>query len=97
MHKRRKRTEITVETEETFVLRSSAQVTKGWCPECALEVSMAMPEVASTILNVLPSSITKGIKAGQVHSPETPDGRRMVCLKSLLQWTASSNEDKARA
>jgi hypothetical protein len=88
MHRIRKRTEITVETEEILV-RHAPQITKRWCAECAAEVSMATPEVASAIINDQASRITQGIQAGHVHCAETPDGRRVVCLKSFLQWTAS--------
>ena len=35
MQRIRKRTEITVETEETVIFRASGQANKGWCAECA--------------------------------------------------------------
>ena len=96
MHRIRKRTEITVETEEILV-RHAPQITKRWCADCGAEVSVATPEVASAIINDLVSSITQWIQAGNVHSAESPDGRRMVCLKSLLQWTASAKPGDAQA
>ena len=89
MHRIRKRTEITVETDEILV-RHGPQITKRWCPECATEVSMTTPEIASAMISDLAFTITQGIQAGQGHSAESLVGRRLVCLKSLVQWTASS-------
>jgi len=92
MQRIRRRTEITVETEEILV-RHAPQIAKRWCPECATEVSVATPEVASAIMSGPVSRITQGIQAGHVHSAETPDGHRLVCMRSLLQWTAPAKKD----
>jgi len=93
MWRRRKRTEITVETEETVILRSPGNVTKGWCPECAANVSLTTLESATAIVNVRADQVRQGIASGHVHSTETPDGRWLVCLSSLLRWTTENKAD----
>lgn len=95
MHRIRKRTEITVETEEILV-RHAPQITKCWCAECGAEVSVATPEVASVIANLPAATITQGIASGQVHATQAADGRRSVCLSSLFRWTAPEKRGDAQ-
>jgi hypothetical protein len=41
---KRKRTEITIETYEIWIIRSSNGRALAWCPECGREVSLVTAE-----------------------------------------------------
>lgn len=82
--KRKRRTEITVETETIVCLRrrSHAALT-GWCPQCAVEVKLVTPEEAGLLTGFSLRDICRKVEAGCLHFRETADGRLFICLNSL--------------
>ena len=72
---KRKRTEITIETEEVLVVRRSS-IHRGWCRECGMEVDMIPMSDARNLAG-------EGREEGWHHHGER--GRELVCLKSLLK------------
>jgi hypothetical protein len=81
------RTEITVETEQIWVIRKS-RARRGWCPECGREVDMVKLEE----LGVIPGKATPaptdpmlpglGDNRGW-HWSQAEDGTPLVCIESL--------------
>lgn len=83
--KRRKVTEIIVETDEVFVYSSAAPAPR-WCASCGVEVMVATPEGAASLGQINKRTIYRLIEAGAVHFEETPEGALLVCLPSLAEF-----------
>jgi hypothetical protein len=79
-----KRTEITIETERTLVIRRR-RIIRAWCRECGCDVEMvslgdvgAMTGMSQTMLHDSP-------EAQNWHFGEGQDGSALVCLESFLK------------
>jgi hypothetical protein len=81
--KRKKRTEITVESELVLVRRSRRDLIRAWCASCAEQVSMLTVDHAAAVARVTARTIYRWVEAGQVHFKETPEGSLLICLNSL--------------
>jgi hypothetical protein len=84
-----KTTEITVETDQVWVLRKS-RARRGWCATCGHEVDMVTLADAGTLLGwdthtpkLQPELSGGGIDRGW-HWSEAADGTPLICLESLL-------------
>ena len=82
--KRKRRTEITVETETIVCLRRWSRVALAdWCPQCAAEVKLVTLEEAGLLTGLSLRAICRKVEAGRLHFRETTDGRLFICLNSL--------------
>lgn len=79
---KKKRTEITIETERTLFISSPRKVT-GWCAVCDAEVQMVPVDEAAILQRVDSRTIFRLVEAKQVHSSETANGLLLICLNSL--------------
>src|SRR5581483_10808060 len=82
--KRKRRTEITVESETIVCLRrrSRAALT-AWCPQCAAEVKLVTPEEAEAHSGFSLRAIYRKVEADRLHFSETAEGQLFICLNSL--------------
>jgi hypothetical protein len=83
MSKTWKRTEITIESETTVILRRSARVLRAWCGPCGAESQMLTPDAAAELVGVTTRAIYVGVECGALHFKELPDGTLLVCGPSL--------------
>jgi hypothetical protein len=75
--------EVTIETEERIVLRSSdGRPAFLWCPRCRREVEMVTPEQAAQIAKVSTRTIYGWIESSTVHFVEDSRHTR-VCMLAL--------------
>src|SRR5438045_2427796 len=82
--RRRKRTEVFVETEvEIEVKRRTRKLAPVWCDECGAQVEMAPPDVAALVAEVSARMVFGWVEAGRIHFTETAEGALLVCLNSL--------------
>lgn len=82
--KRKRRTEITVETETIVCLRRRSQAALiAWCPQCAAEVKLVTPEAAALHSGLSLRAIYRRIEADRLHFSETAEGQLFICLNSL--------------
>ena len=79
----KKRTEITIETHDVWVIRKPRQTTLGFCFECGAEAGMLQPDEAAMLARASLRTIYRWVEEGRVHFTETPDGRLSICLNSL--------------
>ena len=79
-----KRTEITIETREIVVIRRSRNLPLAYCPACGDSVAMASAPQAAAIGGVVARVIRERVEQDTVHHVETPDGRLLICLNSLM-------------
>ncbi len=77
------RTEITIETDEVFIIRQSGRVIEGWCRECAEVVEMITPDEAVIASGLSARALYRRIEEGRLHYTETDEGFLLICLKSL--------------
>jgi hypothetical protein len=76
-------TEMTVETDEVFIIRRAQARIRAWCAECAAEVEMITSEQAIPLMGASLREIACRLEAGQIHFTEMNDGRLLVCVNSL--------------
>ena len=82
---RKKRTEVTVETERILVIRRRYRAVEAWCEVCNDAVVMIRPDQAAAVSGRGLRMIFSDIELGALHFIEQPDGMILVCLKSLLE------------
>jgi RNA polymerase sigma factor (sigma-70 family) len=78
------KTEITIETHRTFIVRRRPNLIQAWCAGCDANISFASPEDAAQLVGSSAREIYRAIEAGQLHFIETGDRLLRVCLDSLL-------------
>ncbi|HJQ24651.1 MAG TPA: hypothetical protein VKA60_12105 [Blastocatellia bacterium] len=80
----RNKTEITIETQRTFIVRRRPQLIPAWCAGCSATTGFASPEDAAQLTGGSARAIYRAVEAGQLHFIETDDRRLRVCFTSLL-------------
>ena len=83
--KTKRRTEITIETNQVLVVRRRSQVTLAWCVSCDQRVRMVTPDQAAVVAGVSMRTINRWVEADRLHFTETADGILFVCLISILE------------
>ena len=80
--RRKRRTEITIETDRTLVI-SGRHRAAAWCPECRAEVVLLNAFEAAALSGVSSYTVFAWAEAGRLHSRLTPEGVMLVCPESL--------------
>jgi hypothetical protein len=80
--RKRKRTQVTVETDDVLVIRRAAGRSLGACPICGARGSLATVAEAARVSRVSERTIHRWVEDARVHFTETPQGRLLICLKS---------------
>jgi hypothetical protein len=83
MSKSWKRTEITIESEMTMILRRPTGPLRAWCDHCGAESLMLTPDAAAALAGVTTRLIYARVECGTLHYAELPDGTMLVCAPSL--------------
>lgn len=79
----RKRTEITVETDQILIIRRQ-KATRIWCRDCGSVTDFVSLEQAGRVLEADPKTLVRGANADKLHLFRTADGSLLVCLAALL-------------
>jgi excisionase family DNA binding protein len=87
--KRKKRIELTIETERLLVVTRRKSASRARCSECAGQVKMVTADEAATLAGVNSRTVYRWIEEGKVHFLEPSDGLPLICLNSLYDLTAS--------
>jgi hypothetical protein len=78
------RTEITIETHETTIIRvSTRQTANAFCEICRTTHKHFSVRRAAAILRLSETAIFRLVEDGKIHSTETVGGRLLVCGNSL--------------
>ena len=81
----KQRTEITIETHETTIIRvSSHQTATAFCEICRTTHKHFSVRRVAAILRLSETAIFRLVEDGRVHSTETAAGALLVCSNSLL-------------
>jgi hypothetical protein len=79
----RTRTQITIQTRQTFIVRPMTESFRAWCDQC-LEVVVALTRESVTGLLQIPgSTIFEMLASGQLHAVETGGRSPLICGNSL--------------
>lgn len=77
------RTEVFIETSETFIIKRNRTSVRAWCEDCGQEVSMLPLPEAALLTGHDVEAIRSMMENQHIHfrylNPETPS----VCLRSL--------------
>lgn len=83
--RRRKTTEIIIETDELLVVRMPASPIQCWCEGCDAEVAMTSVDNAALLTGMSSRAVYKQVELGQVHFTEMTGGLLLICLDSLFE------------
>jgi excisionase family DNA binding protein len=81
--RKKRRTEITIETERLLVMSVQRESSLGWCDNCAGQVTMITPNEAAVRARISPRTIYQWVEAGKLHFTKTSEGSLFICLNSL--------------
>jgi hypothetical protein len=79
--KRKRKLEITVETNERFIFKRSRSSVPINCKECGGQ--LITTEVAVTLTGISARGVHRRAEGGQIHFMETAEGLLLVCFNSL--------------
>jgi hypothetical protein len=82
--RKKKRTEITIETDRVLIIKRPKGSVPGWCPKCVQQVEMVAPDYATAITRVSTRTIYRWVEAEKIHFTERPDGMLLICLNSVF-------------
>jgi len=75
---------VTIETERTLVISSAGLHVNSWCDHCGAQADMVAVPEATAIARVSERQIFQLSESGVIHFLETPDGKTLFCVPSLL-------------
>ena len=81
---KRKRTEITIETERMLFISNPRKVI-GWCVTCDAQAEMVPVDEVAILRRVNSRTVFGWVEAKQVHACESAQGLLLVCLNSLSE------------
>lgn len=78
------RTEVFIETSETYTIKRKRFFVRNWCNDCGREVNMVPPSEAALMMSQDTKTIYSLIDQKHIHfcylKAETP----LICLRSLF-------------
>ena len=89
-----RRIEITVETDEITIIRSSRESLLTLCPVCPEPIFMMTPEQAAVMSGTNPREVYRLVDEGRVHHEETREGFLLVCPNSIVGLATSHRSNK---
>jgi hypothetical protein len=79
----RTRTQITIQTRQTIVVRPLGESFQAWCEQC-LEVVVALTQDSVIgVLQIPTSTIYELLACGQLHAVEVGGPAPLICCNSL--------------
>jgi hypothetical protein len=79
----KRRTRITIETDEIVAARRIVSPVIAWCEKCESETGMVTLTQAALLRHVDRSMIQNWVHTGQLHVLETPETALLICIASL--------------
>ena len=79
----KRRTRITIETDEIVLARRIVSPLVAWCQKCETETGMVTLSQAALFRHVDRSVIQEWVDSGQLHVLEKSEAGLVICLTSL--------------
>lgn len=80
---KKKRIEITYESDEVLIVRRRRRVEPAVCPVCG-ETAMMNLNIAAANSGTAAARILRDMADGRVHFLETADGGLLICYASII-------------
>ena len=88
-----KRKEARIEIHERLIVRTASGSLPALCDECSVRDSILLsPEQASTLTGIPVRLIYRCVEAAAIHFKEAPNGKLIVCIKTLCEWTQKAQK-----
>src|SRR5262249_9666057 len=81
--KKNSKTEITIETQRTLLIRRQVNPVAGWCADCSANSDFVSPEEAARLTAEPVRAIYQGVERDRFHFVETEDRHLRICVRSL--------------
>jgi hypothetical protein len=85
-----RRTKITVETERLLVISRTRGAVESWCESCGAAARLVGLDEASALSGHDQRQLVHQVEDGSLHFIESPRGRLLICLNSLLGESRSN-------
>ena len=85
------RTEISIESSESFVVRRKRYSIRSWCDCCGRVTIFVLPTEAGFLAGLDVNKIVSLVCSGDLHVFETARRGTYICLASLCHMEQSSN------
>jgi hypothetical protein len=89
----KRRTRITIETHQLWVVRAAEALPRRWCAGCHAQVEHIAAEQAARLAGRGLRALCREIEAGLLHAIETQAGALLVCVPSLLNHTSRGERE----
>ena len=94
MHRSKRITKLSLESERTYIFRNRDGVRRRWCPRCIVETEMVTVRGVSELTQLSELEIYRLIDSAAVHFAEDTEGRLWVCLSSLAESMIYKSKEK---
>jgi hypothetical protein len=82
-----KRTDVTIETDEVWIIRRLRDMSVDWRPGSGEQVGMITPDEAALLTEPDARAIYRQAEARVIHYREMPEGFLLIWLKSIWRWS----------
>lgn len=79
-----RRTKITVETERLLIISRTRGTVESWCEPCGAAARMIGLDEATALSGQDQRQLIRRVEDGSLHFTESPRGRLLICLNSLI-------------
>jgi len=79
----RTRTQITIQTRQTIIVRPMPESFRAWCDQCLEVVAALTQESVTSLLQIPGSNIFELLASGKLHTVEAGGHSPLVCGNSL--------------
>jgi hypothetical protein len=86
------RTEVSVETGETLIIKRNRSFVQAWCADCGREVSMLPLQQAALLTGHSVEAIRSMMESRSIHFRYQNLEAPRVCLRSLCLFQYEKNE-----
>ena len=86
-----RRTEVTIETDEIWIIRRPGSGFQTWCPVCDRQTTMVTPDEAALLTELDGQDIYRQVEAGLIHCAKMPGGILLVCSNSILALSPNAS------
>ena len=91
-----RRTEVTIETDEIWIIRRPTGGVAAWCPTCATQTTMITPDEAAVLAELDARDVYRLVVDGQIHSNGTPGDFSFLCSNSIARLLRDSSGSEER-
>jgi hypothetical protein len=68
------------------------EVRSAWCEGCSGQATMISAEQAAVLAGVRSRTLHRWAHARAIHFTESPEGRLLICLRSLMMCGGETNK-----